>query len=113
MLGGRNINRLSIPRGLSAEGLGPPNPWLIIIAKETLGFRCAGLSPALRLLMPTFSLEHSPASLTAYLRRVLDAPLPNVTFAKQSVRSLIFGTELESRESSAQNSLVSKLLRTF
>jgi len=25
--------------------LGPPNPWMIIIAKETLGFRCQGLSP--------------------------------------------------------------------
>jgi hypothetical protein len=38
-------------------GLGPTNPWLIIIAKETLVFRRAGLSPALRLLVPTFSLR--------------------------------------------------------
>jgi hypothetical protein len=27
--------------------LGPPNPWLIVIAKETLGFRCSGISPEL------------------------------------------------------------------
>ena len=25
--------------------LGPPNPWMIIIAKETSDFRCQGLSP--------------------------------------------------------------------
>ena len=64
MKGGRNINRLSISRDLSVEGLGPPNPWMIAIAKETLGFRCAGLSPALRLLMPTFSLLSAPPNLT-------------------------------------------------
>ena len=56
--------------------LGPPNPWLIVIAKETLGFRWAGLSPALRLLMPTFSLLLAPPSLTVGLRCQEDAPLP-------------------------------------
>ena len=44
--------------------LGATNPWLIVIAKETLGFRCTGLSPVLRLLMPTFSLPNAPARLT-------------------------------------------------
>jgi len=28
--------------------LGPPNPWMIFIAKETLGFRRTGFSPALQ-----------------------------------------------------------------
>ena len=41
--------------------LGPTNPSLITIAKETLFFRRAGLSPALRLLVPTFLLPYTPA----------------------------------------------------
>ena len=61
---GRNINRLSIPVIPSDPGLGPPNPWLIDIAKETLGFRRSGLSPDLWLLMPTFSLPAAPPHLT-------------------------------------------------
>ena len=44
--------------------LGPTNPWLIIIAKETLIFRRAGISPALRLLVPTFLLPIAPAWVT-------------------------------------------------
>ena len=44
--------------------LGPTNPWLIIIAKETLAFRRAGISPALRLLVPTFLLLHAPEGVT-------------------------------------------------
>ena len=40
--------------------LGPTNPWLINIAKETLIFRRAGISPALRLLVPAFSLRIAP-----------------------------------------------------
>ena len=45
--------------------LGPTNPWLIDIAKETLVFRRAGFSPALRLLVPTFLLQHAPRWLTS------------------------------------------------
>ena len=44
--------------------LGPTNPWLIIIAKETLVFRRAGISPALRLLVPTFLLRNAPLWVT-------------------------------------------------
>ena len=44
--------------------LGPTNPWLIYIAKETLIFRRAGISPALRLLVPTFLLRNAPAWVT-------------------------------------------------
>ena len=61
---GRNINRLSIFQYPSVLKLGPPNPWMIIIAKEILGFRCAPLSDALRLLMPTFSPPIAPPNLT-------------------------------------------------
>ena len=44
--------------------LGPTNPWLIFIAKETLFFRRAGFSPALWLLVPTFLLLDAPEWLT-------------------------------------------------
>jgi hypothetical protein len=64
---GRNINLLSIPSPYSGARLGPPNPWMIIIAKETLGFRCGRLSLPLRLLMPTFSLLIAPPNLPVKL----------------------------------------------
>ena len=44
--------------------LGPTNPWLIDITKETLIFRRAAFSAALRLLVPTFLLPHAPVALT-------------------------------------------------
>jgi hypothetical protein len=44
--------------------LGPTNPWLITIAKETLIFRRAGISPALRLLVPAFLLLNAPLWVT-------------------------------------------------
>ena len=44
--------------------LGPTNPQLIIMAAETLAFRCAGFSPALRLLVPAFSLLYAPLWVT-------------------------------------------------
>ena len=90
--------------------LGPPNPWLIVIAKETLGFRCLGLSPRLRLLMPTFSLLFAPSqpySGTSMPRG--RSPINPV----QSTRLHIFGIKLEPPEFSAQRLLASKLLRTF
>src|SRR3989338_6637024 len=45
--------------------LGPTNPWLIDITKETLIFRRALFSNALRLLVPTFLLPNAPESLTS------------------------------------------------
>ena len=47
-----------------AIALGPTNPQLIVIAEEPLGFRRSGLSPDLRLLVPTFSLRNAPVALT-------------------------------------------------
>jgi hypothetical protein len=49
-------------------GLGPTNPGTITVAQETLLFRWAGFSPALWLLIPTFSLPHAPANLAVHLR---------------------------------------------
>src|SRR6476620_11465920 len=39
------------------------------VAQETLGFRRAGLSPALSLLMSAFALPIPPARVTPHLRR--------------------------------------------
>src|SRR5437879_4040353 len=39
------------------------------VAQETLGFRRAGLSPALSLLMSAFALPIPPAALTSHLHR--------------------------------------------
>jgi hypothetical protein len=44
--------------------LGPTNPWLIDIAKETLIFRRQWFSHWLWLLVPTFLLRDAPAWLT-------------------------------------------------
>src|SRR3989344_6695547 len=56
--------------------LGPTNPWLNTIAKETSDFQWAGLSPALRLLRPTFSLPSTPQSVTLLLQCARNASLP-------------------------------------
>ena len=68
-------------------GLGPTNPSLIIIAKETLVFRRTGVSPVLRLLVPAFSLlcappvVHTPASVRqrtlSYHAQALTRPAPS------------------------------------
>ena len=90
--------------------LGPTNPWLIIIAKETLVFRRKGFSPLLRLLVPTYALPNAPPCLTALASTRIGtlsyhSPLPK----KRQVLS--FGTMLKPRLSSAQSLLVSELLR--
>jgi hypothetical protein len=51
-------------RAAFAIRLGPTNPPLIVIAEETLVFRRAGFSPALRLLVPTFLLLDAPPWVT-------------------------------------------------
>ena len=66
---GRNINLLSIglPCPKAQLSLGTPNPPMIDIAEETLGFRRRGISPRLWLLIPTFSPPSAPACLTTHL----------------------------------------------
>ena len=49
-----------------AISLGPTNPGLIVIAQETLIFRREGISPSLRLLVPTFLLPHAPRWVTPF-----------------------------------------------
>jgi len=50
-----------------AIALGPTNPWLIVIAKETLVFRRGGFQPPLWLLVPTFLLRNAPESVALLL----------------------------------------------
>ena len=68
-------------------GLGPTNPGMIIMAQETSLFRWAGFSPALWLLIPTFSLDNAPPGLTARLRRNINAPLPHPSLTFQNTLS--------------------------
>ena len=77
---------LSIP-------LGPTNPSLIIIAKETLVFRRAGFSPALRLLVPTFSLRNAPLWVTPLASQRLRTLSYRATVSKYR-DTLNFGTTL-------------------
>ena len=70
-----NINPLSIAYA-TRLGLGPTNPGTITVAQETLLFRWAGFSPALWLLIPTFSLPTAPPHLAMQLQRNRNAPLP-------------------------------------
>ena len=70
-----NINPLSIAYA-TRLCLGPTNPGTITVAQETLLFRCAGFSPALWLLIPTFSLPTAPPNLAVQLLRNRNAPLP-------------------------------------
>ena len=72
-----NINPLSIVYATRLD-LGPTNPGTIIVAQETLLFRWAGFSPALWLLIPTFSLPTAPPNLAIQLQRNRNAPLPLV-----------------------------------
>ena len=44
--------------------LGPTNPFLIVIEKETLIFRRIWFSHILRLLVPAFSLPYAPLWVT-------------------------------------------------
>ena len=73
--------------------LGPANPSLINIAKETLVFRRAGISPALRLLVPTFLLLNAPpwvTPLASAQMRILSYRFIN----PKKYKALVFGTML-------------------
>ena len=69
-------------------GLGPTNPSLISIAKETLVFRRAGFSPALRLLVPAFSLLYAPPRFTPWLHRRTERS-PTTVRLRRNVQSAV------------------------
>ena len=92
-------------------GLGPTNPGTITVAQETLLFRWAGFSPALKLLIPAFSLDSAPPGLAAKLQRPINAPLPYVGIAADLSSASVI--HLSPVTFSAQNLLTSELLRTL
>jgi hypothetical protein len=105
-----NINPLSIAYA-TRLGLGPTNPGTIIVAQETLLLRWAGFSPALKLLIPAFSLPRAPPGLPARLHCPRNAPLPRMRL-RAHIR--IFGATLEPRYIfRAESQLTSELLRTL
>ena len=69
-------------------GLGPTNPGTITVALETLLLRPAGFLPALRLLIPAFSLDTAPPYFTIRLHCDINAPLP--LYAKNKFYDLFF-----------------------
>ena len=66
------------------------------VAQETLGFRRAGLSPALSLLMSAFALLIPPATLTGHLRRPTERS-PTMQYIPEDIRIRIFGVQFEPR----------------
>ena len=64
------------------------------VAQETLGFRRAGFSPALTLLMSAFALLIPPENLTILLRRRTERS-PTINVLAHVIRS--FGRWLEPR----------------
>ena len=91
-------------------GLGPTNPERIYLPQETLGFRRAGFSPALSLLIPALSLAAAPRLLTVPLRR-RQLRSPTTPQAPKGCEIRGFGTVLEPRSFSAPNCSTSGLLR--
>ena len=76
-----------------AISLGPTNPSLIIIGKETLIFRRGGISPPLRLLVPTFFLRNTPPWVTpsaSLQMRILSYR----SYFPEKIQALKFGTIL-------------------
>ena len=66
------------------------------VAQETLGFRRAGLSPALSLLMSAFALPIPPADLTIRLRRLTERS-PTARAFRRTHRTRSFGVQFEPR----------------
>ena len=65
----RNINPLPIDYGFRPRLRDRLTLRRLTLRKETLGFRRAGFSPALSLLMSAFALPIPPAAFSSHLRR--------------------------------------------
>ena len=79
----------------------------MILGQETLGFRRAGFSPALSLLMSAFSLPDAPQTLTDLLHCNWNAPLP----LRTKCEVCGFGDVLSPVIFTARDNLTSELLR--
>src|SRR5690606_1908440 len=67
-----NINQLPIDYTFRSRLRGRLTLRRLTLRKETLGFRRAGFSPALSLLMSAFALPIPPADLSIHLRRLTE-----------------------------------------
>src|SRR3954454_512238 len=68
------------------------------VAQETLGFRRAGLSPALSLLMSAFALPIPPATLSSHLHRPTErSPTIQTLLLTRSRMSFVNSTRLLTR----------------
>jgi hypothetical protein len=88
---GQGILTLCPSPAAFAIGLGPTNPALITVEQETLIFRRAGISPALRLLVLAFSLRNAPAWLAPLPSSQMRTLSYHVAFPKER-HILSFGT---------------------
>ena len=77
------------------------------MAGETLVYWRAGFSPALSLLIPTFSFPKAPVNLTIYLQRRWNALLPF------QIEIHSFGIQFNARLLSTLDRSTSELLRTL
>src|ERR1044072_9850731 len=80
----------------------------LTLRKETLGFRRAGFSPALSLLMSAFALPIPPADFSIHLRRLTER---SSTAHNQKLCTPSFGSVLSPVKSSPQTDSTSELLR--
>ena len=67
------------------------------VAQETLGFRRAGLSPALSLLMSAFALPIPPAGVTPHLHRPTERSPTTPAVSKLTAEIPSFGVQFEPR----------------
>jgi len=90
--------------------LGADSPCADNVAQETLGFRRAGLSPALSLLMSAFALPIPPANLPVHLHRPTERS-PTAQIPRRIFTPLASAHGLSPVTSSAQDDSTSELLR--
>ena len=86
---------------------------MITMAQETLLFRWAGFSPALWLLIPAFSLDTVPPDLAVYSFNTISTLLYHSTLDESNAESMSSVICLSPVTFSAQDLLMSELLRTL
>ena len=104
-----NINQLPIDYGFRPRLRGRLTLRRLTLRKETLGFRRAGLSPALSLLMSAFALPIPPADFSIHLQRRTERS--STAHPSEEERTPSFGAWLSPVKSSAQADSTSELLR--
>src|SRR3546814_10527146 len=102
----RNINLLPIDYAFLPRLRGRLTLRRLTLRKETLGFRRAGFSPALSLLMSAFALPIPPAAFSIHLNRLTERS----STAHTEVCTPSFVLPLRPVKSSVQTDSTSRLL---